>query len=95
MKAATLPHNPLVQAQRPGYCVVSLASDVFLSDAADDSLGLVVWRGARYTWCRPGGPIKVWMSMTLAEEAANKAGGEVVTVPRHNGATLEWLKVRS
>ena len=87
-------HNPDVEAQRPGYCVVSRLEDLFLSDGADDRLGLVMWRGARFTWCRPGGPVKVGMSHSEAAAAAERAGGEVTTVPRFNGHHREWSAVR-
>lgn len=87
-------HNPEVEAQRPGYCVVSTTADLFLSDDPDDTHGLVMWRGGRYTWCKPGGPVRIWMWHSEASAAAKLAGGEVVTVPRFNGHHREWQAVR-
>lgn len=81
--------------QRPGYCVVSLTADLFLSDDPGVNRGVVMWRGHRYSWVVPSGPVKIWMVHSEAGAAAEKAAGEVVTVPRFNGYTREWQAVKS
>lgn len=80
--------------QRPGYCVVSLTADLFLSDDPGINRGVVMRRGHRYSWVQPSGPVKIWMVHSEAGAAAEKAAGEVVTVPRWNGFCREWAAVK-
>ena len=91
--SAAAHHRTEPELQRPGYCVVSLTSDLFLSDDPGINRGVVMWRGARYSWVAPSGPVKVWMVHSEAGAAASMAAGYVVTVPRFNGYCREWSKV--
>ncbi len=70
-----LPHNPEVEAQRPGWCVYSETTGRFLA-------GFPRWGRAR--------DAKVFPTESVARYQALVLGCVVTSVPRFNGHTHEW-----
>jgi hypothetical protein len=90
------PTNPLVETQRPGWCV--------LEERAQEG------RDASRTWVVMAGTTKggrrvfslhadrssalVYFDLDLAKADATEVGeGIVTTIPRHNGHCVEWSEV--
>lgn len=69
------PHNPEVEAQRPGWCVYSETSGQFLA-------GFPRWGTAR--------DAKVFATLSSARYQALVLGCVVTSVPRFNGHAHEW-----
>lgn len=78
------PHNPTVEAQRPGYCLerAEKAEGGKMVGAGVFLAGLVTW----------GSPKDALVIASLAEVRlkAGIMGCLVTTVPRHNGHVREW-----
>jgi hypothetical protein len=81
------PHNPDVEAQRPGFCLYDDHPGVFLTSFRVMPSGRIVT-----SWSTVAAEARVFATLEEAK-AISAAGGEVVTVPRWNGHTREWCKV--
>ena len=96
--------NPIIEEQRPGYCVeipsTPALGALFACDIREQTHGLCIWVGGGVGFCRVRGPIKIWDSLYAAAVAAGKAGGKVTTVPRvvgemSTGPVVTWDEVKT
>ena len=87
-------HNPAVELQRHGFCVVDPATDRFACDPDDATHGFSMGAGWHVGWCGPRGKVTVWADKGAAQYVATRLKGQVATVPRCNGWCVEWEVVR-
>jgi hypothetical protein len=83
---AVMPHNPLVEPQRPGWCVMR----EFPADDQRDARRL--WLIGVNTWSASHERAMVFGSYRSAKEKAEN-GAVVTTVVRFNGHVVEWQVV--
>jgi hypothetical protein len=74
--------NPLVETQRPGFCVRSPWPD-------EDGKVREMWSSAK-GWSTDRTKAAVYEYRYNASSVARISSGQVTTVPRHNGYTVEW-----
>lgn len=74
--------NPLVEAQRPGFCVRAMWPN-------EDGKVCEMWSSAR-GWAEDRTKAAVYEYRYNASSTARIVSGQVTTVPRHNGYCVEW-----
>ncbi len=82
------PHNPDVEAQRQGWCVMR----EFRDDAG--CLTRRLWLVGINTWQRDRTKALVFgLFIDAKDKAAKNPGSVVTTVPRFNGYVVEWTEM--